>query len=375
MRRWRRSVRLRLGSEFFSSVLQPLACSENQTRPKSPRGRTTTGVSAVVAGAAFVPHITARRRRHVPSGAKRFAEQIKPNFLCREAHTGCLVGDCSLDIRNRPPLPAKKNAAAPQRQHLQRAPADAEREELARAMPRALEERSPGISEEERGARRRRGADDGAGRDDGGLRAFRWRARRAAGGERRHQARGGGRPINARTETAAAALAEEHHDVVVLEDGLPRDQKDGRARPLRRAAARAAPLYCYVEGAAAEGAVQGRGGLPTPTPSARSRRTSARAWGPHHSRSRPRARRRRSRRCPSPRRPAVRCRRPASSRRARRAEPASEPPGAAPVVEPEPEPEPPAVPVPEPAPPRATRGPPEPRRRRTCRPSSAGAGA
>ena len=34
---------------------------------------------------------------------------------------------------------------------------------------------------------------------------------------------------------AAAALAEEHHGnhVVVLEDGLPRDQKDGRARPLR----------------------------------------------------------------------------------------------------------------------------------------------
>ena len=58
----------------------------------------------------------------------------------------------------------------------------------------------------------------------------------------------------------AAALAEEHHHVVLLEDGLPRDQEDGRARPLRRAAARAAPLYCYVEGAAAEVAVQGRGG-------------------------------------------------------------------------------------------------------------------
>ena len=54
--------------------------------------------------------------------------------------------------------------------------------------------------------------------------------------------------------------AEEHGDDVVLEDGLPRIQKDGRARPLRRAAARAAHCCGFVEGAAADVAAQGRGG-------------------------------------------------------------------------------------------------------------------
>ena len=142
-------------------------------RPQSPRGRTRREIwcSSQCPLASGSPH----EERHVLASAKRCVEARSKSkriqiSLCREATYG-LSGHCRLQFGYQERAKCRY-AAAPQRQHLQRAPADARARGAREAVPRALEKRSTGISKEKRGIGRRRGADDGTGRDDGRVRAF-----------------------------------------------------------------------------------------------------------------------------------------------------------------------------------------------------------
>ena len=142
-------------------------------RPQSPRGRTRREIwcSSQCPLASGSPH----EERHVLASAKRWIQARSKSkriqiSLCREATYG-LSGHCRLQFGYQERAKCRY-AAAPQRQHLQRAPADARAGRARETMPRALEKRPAGIPEEERRFGRCCRADDGAGRDDGGVRPF-----------------------------------------------------------------------------------------------------------------------------------------------------------------------------------------------------------